>query len=151
MRVIIIITKQDDMLVQSASANSLCQHARAGLWRRSPVVATVKLAVLRAPRLAVRSNSGDSEAVPAAMTIEAAYSILGVDSNSSGFEQILAAKNKMLAVNKGNKEKCSEVSRRQRTSVCGCGMRRLWQQLLELSAAVVLERLRDSCAGRNRI
>jgi len=43
------------------------------------------------------------------MTTEAAYSILGVDSNSSGFEQILAAKNKMLAVNKGNKEKCSEV------------------------------------------
>jgi hypothetical protein len=97
-------------MLYSPSANKMFRHPPAKLTSRPCMKVVGSRPATMRPRLVAQSNSGDSEAVPAAMTTETAYSILGVDSNSSGFEQILAAKDKMLARNKGNREKCTEVS-----------------------------------------
>jgi hypothetical protein len=59
----------------------------------------------------VRASSGDAEA-GAGITYEDACKILGVDERNAGFEYILEAKNKMLAKNKGDKDKTAQVGPR---------------------------------------
>jgi hypothetical protein len=53
-------------------------------------------------------RASDDDAAPAGMTSDDAYKILGVASGAS-FDQILAAKNSILAGCKGDQEKMMEV------------------------------------------
>lgn len=61
---------------------------------------------LRCRTPVVRASSGDAEA---GISYEDACKILGVDERNTGFEYILEAKNKMLAKNKGDKDKTAQV------------------------------------------
>lgn len=71
----------------------------------------------RAPRLArVCRNSqivragGDSEGLPVGMTVEDAFSVLGLSPASSpGFDEIMSAKNKLKDACGGDQEKIMQV------------------------------------------
>lgn len=62
----------------------------------------------RCPRL--RAGAGDSDALPVSMTAEEAEGILGLSSSKvQGFEEILSAKNKLVAANQSNKDKIMQI------------------------------------------
>jgi hypothetical protein len=99
-----------------ALASTLAGRCMSSRWRwssRSPAFRSpVSLAQQQrrpAQRQPVLARASDDDAAPVMLTIDEAYKMLGVSSVAS-FDQILAAKNSMLAGCKGDQERMMEVS-----------------------------------------